>query len=602
MKKIMFIGVFLLISLFSIAQSPIKFRLSAEVFGNTTDTVKTNINGTILKKGDMFDIWLAAAGNGNTTTRQLLVDFQFQNTGLELISMTNTGTAGNGGILPQNSNAQESLTQYPGYYFIETTQNTTTDGTLNYQYAGYNYVQNGPSTIVRYTLTWASTQGMPYGDYWSMVKIRFRVKDSLVGFNMDPVKLNFVAAWDGTGISNSTIMETPKREIIYLNPNPDSYVNAKIDVNANLTSITPLKINFYDTTAKMGYLFDVTSEGIVNVNQTVLKANTTYRVMAMVNMDKLYQIQSAAATVSDFTGPQNEFTKTGLDGTPALVNMTTGPSFLAADVNGDKNFNGSDLPILLANVVGLDTLVMLPSGYVAGTNGYMSVWTFRDSVFNNMTPTSWKTTPFNGVYFTTRNIGDYLPLNLKYLIWGDVNRSHSSQVVRENNTIVSTANFSLRNAGLSSNSVTSTAYQNTNTAVNYINVSLNNLTVTSDKIEIPINVNTNGNNVSGLQFQFEYDPTKLKFDELASNLPNTWYAFANSKEGKVKFGALDNKQTPINGSNVPFKLRFSTIGNGVDILTSVKISKVMDASDNNGNQLGIELNTTSIKLTGYNNF
>jgi hypothetical protein len=28
----------------------------------------------------------------------------------------------------------------------------------------------------------------------------------------------------------------------------------------------------------------------------------------------------------------------------------------------------------------------------------------------------------------------------------------------------------------------------------------------------------------------------------------------------------------------------------------------MDASDNKGNQLGIDLNTTTIKLTGYNKF
>jgi len=49
-------------------------------------------------------------------------------------------------------------------------------------------------------------------------------------------------------------------------------------------------------------------------------------------------------------------------------------------------------------------------------------------------------------------------------------------------------------------------------------------------------------------------------------------------------------------------LKFSTIGSGVDILTSVKVSPTMDASSSNGTQLGIELNTTQIKLTGYNNF
>ena len=77
----------------------------------------------------------------------------------------------------------------------------------------------------------------------------------------------------------------------------------------------------------------------------------------------------------------------------------------------------------------------------------------------------------------------------------------------------------------------------------------------------------------------------------------------NSVDGKIKFGAIDQEEkTPINGNSIPFKLKFSTIGNGVDILTSVKVSPTMDASAVKGSQLGINLNTTQIKLTGYNNF
>lgn len=594
----------LFVGLNGYSQNPIKFRWSASVTGDASDTVKTNIQGTNLKKGNTFVMYLAAAGNGNTTTRQLLLDFQYQNTALELISIANTGTGGNGGVLPQNSNAQESYYQYPGYSFISSQQNTTSNGTTNYQYSSYSYLQGGPNTIVRYNLTWSGTSGMPYSGYWSMIKLTFKVKDSLVGFNMDPVKLNFVAAWTGTGILDNTLQENPLREVIYLNPNPDSYVNAKIDINANLTTIAPAKVVFYDTLAKIGHLFDITSNGTVNVDQTKLKANTTYKVQTMINMDKLYDLYNAAVTVSDFTGPQNEFVKTNLDGTPALINMTTGASFLAADVNSDKKFDGSDLPILLTNALAQDTLVMLPQGYVVGSGGFMSVWTFRDTAFNNMTPNSWKTADLGGVFFRTQNIGDYLPLNLKYLLWGDVNRSHSSQVVRENNTIVTSANFSLKTAGLFSNSMTSTAYANTTQEVKTIDVSLNNTTVTSNTVNIPINVSTNGAGVSALQFEFQYDPNKIKFEELQSNLPNTWYTFANSKSGKVKFGALDRGTNgmPLNGNSTPFTLKFSTIGNGVDILTSVKVTPVMDASDTNGNQLGIKLNTTQIKLTGYNNF
>ena len=101
----------------------------------------------------------------------------------------------------------------------------------------------------------------------------------------------------------------------------------------------------------------------------------------------------------------------------------------------------------------------------------------------------------------------------------------------------------------------------------------------------------------------KFDPTKIKFEELLANVPNTWYVFASSKDGRVKFGALDkNNSESITGTKIPFKLKFSTIGNGVDILTSVRVSQLMDAADQKGNQLDINLNSTQIKLTGYNNF
>ena len=603
MKKLLSLGIFLLISILSFSQNPIKFRWSSSVNEQAVDSVKLNSNGTNLKKGDTFVMYLSAAGNGNTTTRQILLDFQFQNTALQLISINNTGTGGNGGILSQGSNAQESYYEYVGYSYSPTNQNTTSNGTVNYQSANYNYTSGGSNSIVRYNLTWSGTKGMPYNTYSGLLKLTFKVKSTMTGFNMDPVKLNFVAAWTGKGAYDVTLQEEPLKETIYLNPNADSYVNANIDINANITAVSPMKVLFYDTLGKIGNLFDITSTGVVNVDQTKLKANTVYKVYAMVNIDKLNQIQNAAVTISDFTIAQNEFVKTNLDGTPANINMTTGASYLSADMNSDKVFNGGDLPILLASVVGLDTLLKTPTGYQAGSGEYMSVWTFNDTTFNKMTNTNWKDINDYGVYFKTGKIGDYLPLNLKYLLWGDINRSHSSQVINASGTIVSSAIPSLAKSGIVSNSITSMAFINTTHDISSINVSLNNTTVTSNNVEIPINVDTKGSNISALQFQFEYDATKIKFEELASILPNTWYVFASSKEGKVKFGCLSqNLKESIYGNSIPFKLKFSTIGNGVDIITSVKVSSVMDASDSNGNQIGINLNTTTIKLIGYNNF
>jgi hypothetical protein len=229
-----------------------------------------------------------------------------------------------------------------------------------------------------------------------------------------------------------------------------------------------------------------------------------------------------------------------------------------------------------------------------------------------ITTTNWNTITYPKTIFKTGTLGTNAVLDLKYILWGDVNRSHSSQVVTTaggSSTVQTNAIPSLQmnvafNEAINKMSMASTGpYINTDFAYTSIDVNLSNQTVTSNVIEIPVNIDTKGNSVGGLQLEFVYDPNKIKFEELASTLPNSWFVFANAKNGVVKFGALDqNNSNPIKGVNLPFKLKFSTIGDGVDVLTSLKVSQTMDASDNKGNQLGVVLNTTNIKLTGYNNF
>jgi hypothetical protein len=230
-----------------------------------------------------------------------------------------------------------------------------------------------------------------------------------------------------------------------------------------------------------------------------------------------------------------------------------------------------------------------------------------NSSWGNITTSNWNSITYPKTYFKTDVIGTNAYLDLKYLLWGDVNRSHSSQVITSNNgtsTVQTNAINSLQTNSIFKSMATSNmSFINTPYDITSIDVNLTNVTVTSNTVEIPISIDTKGNKVGGLQFQFTYDPTKIKFEELANNLPSTWYAFVNAKDGIVKFGALDQvDKNPITGTLVPFKLKFSTVDAGVNILTSIKVSSTMDASSSNGNQLGINLNTTTIKLTGYNNF
>jgi len=701
----------LFISLQSFGQNPIKFKLRQS-------PIITNVNGNTISKGDEFVLEIDANGNGNTATRQLLFDLQYDYVNFDLISINHTGTGGNGGILPGGSNIQLSYTTYPGYNYITSQQNTTSNGTTNYQYANYQYSTSSPQSIIRATLTWATPNGMPYSSYDKLLVLKFKLKATSTSTSFDPMKLNFIAGWDANGSSVATFQENPLSSTVLINQNASKLITAKVDINSNLLALSNIKVSFRDTVSNVGQLFNVLSDGTVDINQSLLSENKIYQVHVMNEMDKMYLTYNGAITISDFTTAQSEFTTMGLNGSNGQI-LKTGQSLYAADINRNKVIDGGDLPQLLAQVVGLDTLFTLPSGYSVGAGGWISLPTWRATnatsisgqvewayvtpnlysqgvsrlmidnrefsgtninsnqiksiqIFDiysgpvefigsdgtwtqykipsslikatngtslylpfirnvnnsnvdyslksewefNVSPSSswgsistsnWNTITYPKTYIKTGLIGSNTVLELKYLLWGDVNRSHSSQVVNIDNSgssyVQTNAINSLNtNKAFTLMSLNSSSFINTPHDVSSINVNLLNLTVTSNAIEIPINVDTKGAEVSGLQFEFIFDSNKIKFEELLSSVPNTWYVFANSKSGRVKFGALDQNKNPINGTNIPFKLKFSAIGNGVDILTSIKVSPTMDASDSKGKQLGINLNTTQIKLTGYNNF
>lgn len=703
MKKLLIFGL-LLMSLNAFSQ--IKFK-----FPDTR--VLTDINGGVIDRGDQFDVIVHANGNNDATTRQLLFDFQYDQTNFELISITHTGTGGNGGILPAGSNIQLSWENYPGYGFAG---NSYQNGTQTYQNSAfYTYNATGPNAIIRSTLTWATTLGMPYTSYDRLIIVRFKLKSTSTANSFNPIKLNFVAGWNGQGVGVPTTMDTPLSTEVIMNQNTGKFLTAKVDVNSNLLNLTNLKVSFRDTLTNQGQLFSVLSNGNVDINQSLLVENKVYEVTVMHGMDNINAIYNGAITISDFTTAQGEFTSMGLDGTNGQI-LKTGQSLYASDINRNKVIDGGDLPRLLGQIVGIDTLITVPAGYVAGSGGFMSLPTWRgtdattiagqtewsvvtvnaystgtsrvlvdvrefngtnilpenikslqlfdlysgpvefvskdaswatykvpssftslststfapyirnmgngdyglkaefefntnpSNSWGSITTSNWKDITYPRTYIKTGTIGTNEILDLKYLLWGDVNRSHSSQVVVMNNgasVIQTNAAHSLEtNTAFITMATSSNGFVNTTaTEVNSIDVNLSNITVTSNNVEIPVSLNTNGNAVGGLQFEFNYDNTKLKFEELKSEVPNSWYIFVNSKEGKVKFGGIDqNNKISINGNLTPFKIKFSTIGNGVDILTSVKVSPTMDASSSNGTQLGINLNTTQIKLTGYKNF
>jgi hypothetical protein len=485
---------------------------------------------------------------------------------------------------------------YPGYNYVTTQSNNVADGNLKYIYGQYSYTPNGPKSILRVYLNWAIATGGLGKD--TILKLHFKLKTTAPGYAWDAIKLNFAAAFNQNGSSGSTIMTTPLNNIIMLDPVATRYINPTLMVNANVDAMSLHRVAFTDSVANTTYLVDALSDGTIPVDQTRFSPNTVYHVRVLFNMDSIKDLSTAAVTVSDYTTAQAEFVTQNLDGTFRNQNIITGAGYFAADVNRNKLFDGGDLVKLFSQVTGVENLVTLPESYVAGTDMYMSAPTFTDSTFNGLTQANWKNLDKTYVRFKTDVIGKNLPLKLRFVIPGDINRSHSSQVLI-NNAIATNAVPSLKK----SLAKTANLLINTPQFVPSINVNLKNVTVTSNSIEIPVKIEAGEVSVSALQFEFAYDATKLKFESISNDLPNTWYTFVDNKDGKVKFGSIDKDiKNPVTGNIIPFKLKFSTLASGLDINSFIRVTPNMDASSKTGYQLGINLSTDVIKITGYNNF
>ena len=578
--------------------------LTGHLYGQTVklyfpnDTTNVNTAGQVINKGDNFDVVIYADGNSNTSVRSLYFDFEYTNTAFQLLGVDHTGTMGNGGIIPAGSQISMDYQNYPGYSWLSTQFNNVADGNIKYQYANYNYTQGGSKSILRVYLNWAIAQGGLGKD--RLLILHFKLKPDAPGFAWDPMKMNFAAAYNQNGTSGSTLMTTPLTSVIMLDPTASRYVNPSIDVNGNVNNFSLHRVAFTDSVTNQTYLVDALSDGSIPVDQTRFNPNTVYHVRVLFNMDTVKDLSSAAVTVSDYTTAQAEFATQNLDGTFRNQNIITGMGYYAADVNRNKTFDGGDLVRLFAQVTGVENLVTLPPQYVAGTDSYMSVPTFDVATFNAATASSWKTIPTNYVRFKTGNIGENLPLKLRFVIPGDINRSHSSQVMI-GSSIATNAVPSLKK-NLAASGVAHLLI-NTPQSIPSIDVNLKNAVITSSTIDIPVEVDANTLNVAALQFEFTYDPTKIKFEQISNDLPNTWYTFVDNKEGKIKFGAIDKEaKNSVTGKLTPFKLRFSSVINPLDLNTYIKVSPVMDAASKTGYQLGINLSTDSIKLTGYNNF
>ena len=559
------------------------------------NVITTDKNGGVIEKGDTILLNLVYKNN-NSNLRNFYLDFQHQISAINLFAVSFPAGGAQGSALPTGTSSTYQNNYYPGYNWVDNTNNNTENGLQNAQNAQYNFIQGQTKAINRINLTFAT----PNGNATQLVDgtlatLMFKVENVQAGFAYDSIYYNFAYGWDAAGVTKTITMPKPNSAWANLDPNTNALVVGTFQTNANLTGgYRPVLVITDSATNVVKAYPQVNNANFFYLGQEV-SPNTTYYASAYIMNDTLAGVLNKAVTVSDFTAAQNEFIKQNLDGTFTNTVMTTGMGRFAADLNLNQVFDGGDLALLFAQAVGADTVV----------NVQANSTTFNVPLF---TKAEFDTTSIDRGATLTQNLGwnghkvkfktgtTAINLDLKYVVPGDINRSHSSLVVNAQNVVQTNKANGLTSAMASFPNTT-------NENLPSIDVNLNNLTVTSNNIEIPFNIDTKGSNVSALQFEIVYDATKVKFEDIKSEVPNTWFVFANPRNGVLRFGAIDREmKTPIKGASAPFKLKFSTLENGLDISTKIKVTSNLDASNNNGEQLAISLNTTTIKLTGYNNF
>jgi hypothetical protein len=541
-----------------------------------SNNITTNNKGGVIVKGDTIEMEVKLNPNFSSI-RSVFFDFQHQKDAIQLLDVQR------GAAIPAAASFSYTNNYYPNCIFNRTQNNTTNNGYNNYINAQYtcNSSTVPYHAINRIMVNVSSAANLDQATY---IKLRFKITNTDAGFPYDSVYMNFAFGYDVNGTTMTNTENVGAKGVwINFSPTANNLIVGDVKHGANVSAgiKSAMRLSVTDTLVQPTEVTNsmVGGTGAFSFAQQ-LANNTPYRFRLAVPADSLAGLSLSATTISDYTMAVQEFITQNLDRTYKNNNINKGIKYWAADVNMNGEFDGGDIQKLFNAVTGLDTIIKAPAG--CAQNCYYTLPTIKRSVYDTLGFTAWKTLNTSHTSLTTSTSEQGLALN--YVLRGDVNLSHSSAVSEQQSASIVMGDLVVPGAGS-------------------IDVTLNNVVVTGNSIAIPFNVDTKTMKLTGLQFEVKYDATKVKFEKMEVNTPS-WVSFVNPMGNVLRFGALDRDlKNTLSGSNlIPFKLHFTALQAGVNLNTAVEIVPTMDAADDKGNQVGINFNTTVIKLIGANFF
>ena len=499
-----------------------------------------------VRRGDTLDVaWYYRPGSPDVRTFQ--VDWQYKKTLLTYLSTTVDATVN--GMTPSISYKTWDNYKYNNY----------SNGT-------YTYLTNTDWTVGRNFLVLSS--GNTIGSNGYIIHNKYKINNVAPNYASDTITVNWARMFDvnGNTIGDNVAQLTNQKLAIKLLGNLT--LSGKVWLGPQMT-LRPVVIC---TQANNGAFIDsitVDADGTYTLDN--IDENTRYK-LEIKFPSALSTIRDQAVTIADAVKTYDEYTITDVNQTFTRQYLKNGLAYLIADVNKTGTLDGGDPYSIYASVSGLKPIDTTKVLNVFSKNVYDSLALGQDQ---------WIAWPsrINGVTYIYDSVGtvNLTNVDIKYFILGDADRTHSSPVYDANGNLVVSAR-----------------------TIGTMNVNIPNVTApTGQAMYANFNINTNGINSDGLQFEMKYDPTKVKFEEIVSNIQGPWLQYLTHDEpnGIIRFGGMNNQSAgSLTGNVTPFKLKFSPIGTN-DIMTNVYVRRLMDASDKNGDHFNIDLASDYVILS-----
>jgi len=498
-----------------------------------------------VRRGDTLDVaWYYRPGSPDIRTFQ--VDWQYKK-GL-LTYLSTTVDASVNGMTPSVSYKTWNDYKY----------NTYSNGT-------YTYTSNTDWTIGRNYLVLSS--GNTIGSNGYIIHNKYKINNVAPNYVSDTITVNWARMFDvdGNTIGDNVAQLTNQRLAIKLLGNLT--LSGKVWLGPQMNLLPQIIC----TQANNGTFIDsvtVNADGTYTLKN--IDENTRYK-LEVKFPSPLATIRDNAVTIADAVKTYDEYTNTDVNQAFPRTYLRNGLAYLIADINKSSALDGGDAYLIYASVSGLKPI---------DTTKVMNV--FAKNTFDSLAlgVNQWNdwSSHINGVTYIYDSVGitNLTGVDIKYFILGDVDRTHSSPVYNANGDLVARANY-----------------------IGTMDVTIPNVTApVGQAMYANFNINTNGIKNDGLQFEMKYDPTKVKFEEIISNIQGPWLQYLTHDEanGIIRFGGMNNQTLgSLTGNVTPFRLKFSPIGNN-EIMTNVYVRKLMDASDKNGDHFDINLMSDYVVL------